>query len=359
MPHYVQLPSGHWRAIVQHDGQKRTATAPTKPEAQRLAAQMVLDMGGTVGRRGLTVGDLLATAVTERGPQWSPTYADDVDRVINRLPDAFTARAVRSVTPSTISGLYRQLAGDGWSPWRVRRAHEVLSAAWAEGLRLELVAGQPFQSVRKPAVKPRTMTVPTDDQVRQILATSGDSELLALRVAATLGIRRGEIVALQWDDVDVERATVVIRRSLAYTPKTAVFERDTKTGRRSHRVLALPLPVVAMLRRHRRHQAALALAAGIQPRWIFSYDAGHTPWRPDRLTHLFSQIRAELDMPGIRLHDLRHYVATTMLQDGEPLIDVANQLGHTTPATTSAVYAHMMPGRGRESVNRRDARLGG
>jgi integrase len=277
--------------------------------------------------------------------------------VIERLPETFLNRKASAVTPAIIGGLYRQLA-TAFSPHRLRRLHEILSAAYGRAVKLQLVAANPFANVDKPAAPRRRLHVPTHEQAAAILAAAGDDTgRLALRLAATLGIRRGEVVALQWADVDIDRAAVTIRRSLSYTPATGVIEGDTKTGEEGHRVLALDLPTTAALRRHKARQAELALASGVTPKWVISDTAGATPWRPDRLTHLFAKVRTAAGAEGVRLHDLRHYVATTMLEDGESPHDVANQLGHSSTATTLSVYAHFLPGRGRESVERRAARL--
>jgi integrase len=232
-----------------------------------------------------------------------------------------------------------------------------MSAAYARGVRLEIVAANPFAKVTKPSAPPRRLHVPSHKETALILAACTGQDRLALWLAATLGARRGEVVALQWIDVDIERASLTIRRSLSYTPAAGVVEGDTKTGEAGHRVLAIDLPTVAMLKRHKAEQSRHALAAGLSPRWILSDTAGATPWRPDRLTYLFGRVRKQAGVEGVRLHDLRHYVATTMLEDGEHVHDVAYQLGHSNTATTLAVYAHHTPGRGRESAERRAARL--
>jgi integrase len=349
--HLSQLPSGRWRVIVKHRGQRRTGSADTKHEARVLGAELLLELGGTISHRTATVAELLAVTANE---MWSPTYAAEVAGVLERMPNAFLARPARLVTPTIIRGLYRQL---DWTPHRLRRVHEIMSAAYARGVRSEIVAANPFAKVTKPSAPPRRLHVPSHKETALILAACTGQDRLALWLAATLGARRGEVVALQWIDVDIERASLTIRRSLSYTPAAGVVEGDTKTGEAGHRVLAIDLPTVAMLKRHKAEQSRHALAAGLSPRWILSDTAGATPWRPDRLTYLFGRVRKQAGVEGVRLHDLRHYVATTMLEDGEHVHDVAYQLGHSNTATTLAVYAHHTPGRGRESAERRAARL--
>lgn len=361
MPHIYQLPSKHWRVIAKHNRQTRTGTTRTKSEAQRLGAKLLLEIGGKTDGRIATVAELVADYIAERTGRWSATYNADVIAVMDRIPDAFGRRLVSTVTPTMISGLYRQLEFDGWTTHRLRRLHEILSAAWTDGMRRGTTSENPCRVVHKPKARRREIMIPTDDEVVALLvAPSHLVERAALRLAATLGGRRGEVVALQWRDVDLARETVVIRRSLSYTKAAGVTTGDTKTGEAGHRVLTLD-PVtagmLAELHAEQVRQGADKPGPAKSPLWVISDDAGWEPWRPDRLTHVFATARKAAGVNGVRLHDLRHYVATSMLQDGEAPIDVANQLGHSDTSTTLKVYAHFLPGRGRESARKRAARL--
>jgi integrase len=137
-----------------------------------------------------------------------------------------------------------------------------------------------------------------------------------------------------------------------------VVREKTKTGRKGDRRLDLDDDTLALLEAHRAEQAATAEARRLPaPVYVFSHDGGVSPWRPGYVGLAFRRARAGVPGANVRFHDLRHYVATTMLADGEPLIDVAAQLGHSTPATTARVYAHYLPGRGRESATKRAGRL--
>lgn len=355
--HLRQLDSGNWRVIAKHSGKQRTGTASTRVAAQILGARLLSDLGGGVSSTSATAGDLLATYVAMRRARWSPGYHADVVAVIERLPTSFLDRQAAAVRPSTLDDLYVQLERRGWTAHRLRRLHEILSAAWSEARRRDVLVGEPAADVPKPTARRHELAIPSDEQVAAILGVVDGLDRLALLLAATLGIRRGEIVALQWRDVDTAIGSVTIRRALRYAQISGVVEGDTKTGYSGHRVLALPPETTQLLAAWRARQSELAERAGVECRWVFSDDAGARPWRPDRLTHVFAKARKAAGVNGVRLHDLRHYVAVSMLQDGEPLSDVAGQLGHTSQQTTATVYAHFLPGRGRDSVNRRAARL--
>lgn len=353
-----QLDSGSWRVIVKHGGQQRSATAPTRNEAQRIGSALLITLGGGPHRIKAPVGEVLSNYVARRRRRWSPGYLADVCAVIDNIPTSFLDKPAGSIRPSTVDDLYDQLAARGWTAHRLRRLHEILSAAWAEARRVDMVVGAPTADVPKPQARRNDLTIPSDNDVAAMLAASSDTDRLAIRVAATLGIRRGEVVGLQWRDVALAAGNVTIRRALSYSPASGVVEGDTKTGYSGHRVLALDDTTLEAMRAHRATMMRLAEQEQVEARWVFSDDAGVTPWRPDRLTHVFARARKQAGVTGVRLHDLRHYVAVSMLQDGVPLHDVAGQLGHTSEQTTATVYAHYLPGRGRESVQRRGARLG-
>lgn len=358
--HLEQLPSGNWRAVVIHRRVRRSVTRRTKAEARVAGAQVLIEMGGSSSDEAVTVGELVVSHIADREKEWSPTYLDEMRRIERRLPAEFLDRPVGKVTVGICLGLQRQLAGEGWSAHRVNRARDLLSGAWGRALTLGWASTNPWRDAPPPKRAPRDVAPPAHDDVRRLLEAATGVEAVAFRLAAATGCRRSEVVAFQWVDVDLDQADVVVRRSLVYSPSSGVVERATKTGRRGHRVLALDEGTVTLLRAHRQRQVAQAVANGLPaPVWVVSHDAGVTPWRPDLLTHRFVRARAAVGLPeSVRLHDLRHYVATSMLEDGVPLIDVAAQLGHTSISTTERTYAHFMPGRGRESAEQRGRRLG-
>ena len=339
--HLQQLPSGRWRVIVQHAGRKRTGSAATRIEAQQVGAELLLELGGSTKISAMTVAELMA--------QWflqadlSATYEADARRVIERLPDEFSSRPIVEVTPSVIEGLYRQLARAGWSAHRVRRLHTVLSSAWTMARRYEWAIVNPFSAARAPTPPKRAIAPPTPAQVLELLDSAPERLALYLELSAVLGARRGEVVGLQWHDITGD--SISVRRSIAYSPTTGLVITDGKTGAKGHRVVAITNDLVEALRAHRVSQVEMALAAGLpSPVWVFSHDAGVTPWRPDYISREFRRHRRRAGLDhSFRLHDLRHFVATQLLAAGVPLKTVSERLGHRQLSTTSDRYGHWVP----------------
>jgi len=338
--HLQQLPSGKWRVIVQHAGRKRTGTALTRSGAQQVGAELLLEMGAQTVVKTMSVQELAANWLTSA--DISASYRVDARRVIDVMPDTFGQRAVVDVTPSIIEGLYRQLVRDGWTVNRVRRLHAVLSSAWTMARRYEWATVNPFTAAKRPSEPKRQMDPPTVDQVIRFLEAADGSFGLFIEIAAATGARRGEVCALKWDDIQPD--SIVIRRSITQVPGELIVT-DGKTGSKGHRVVAITDELIDALRAHRRHQIELALAAGLpKPVWLFSHDAGVTPWRPDYVSREFRRLRGRLGLPDhIRLHDLRHFVATQLLAAGIPLKTVSERLGHSQVALTSDRYGHYVP----------------
>lgn len=346
--HLQQLPSGKWRVIVQHAGRKRTGTALTRSGAQQVGAELLLEMGAQTVVKTMSVQELAANWLTSA--DISASYRVDAGRVIDAMPEAFGQRSVVDVTPSIIEGLYRQLARDGWTVNRVRRLHAVLSSAWTMARRYEWATVNPFTAAKRPSEPKRQVDPPDVEQVVRFLEAVDGSFGLFIEIAAATGARRGEVCALQWGDIQPD--SIVIRRSITQVPGELVIT-DGKTGSKGHRVVAITNELADTIKQHRRQQVELALAAGLSaPVWLFSHDAGVTPWRPDYVSREFRRLRDRLELPDhIRLHDLRHFVATQLLAAGIPLKTVSERLGHRQVSTTSDRYGHWVPAADRAAAD--------
>jgi integrase len=358
--HIRQQPSGKWRWIVQHRGDRRDGTSPTKGEATLDASRALLEIGATrQARVDMTVKDLLDVWQAERQRDWSPTYAADIAAVTAKLPATFLGRDIGEVRPQIVAGLLRELTKDGWSPHRVSRANVAVSQAFTLGVEHGWVETNPARDVRPPRARATEIEPPPETVVTELIAAMPKKIRLIVRLAALTGARLGELVALTWADVDGNVLTV--RRAVVYTPRSGTVIRDTtKSGRKGDRRLELDDDTVAMLAAHREELRVTAVKRLLpEPVYVFSH-YGIEPWRPGYVGLAFRRARAQVDGAAeVRFHDLRHYVATQMLADGEHPVAVAAQLGHSSTTTTMRVYAHYLPGQGGDSVRRRAARLKG
>ena len=350
-----KLPSGKYRAVVRRNGVKRNGKAhDTRREALADEAQIRLEMGSGPDEAEITVDALLKDQI-EQG-RYSVTTLDDLRRVHRKLPAPFLARTVRDVTPYVLDGLYRELKAEGWTAHRVRRVHEMVGAAYRQrAIPFRWASTNPARDVKPPSLPSHQIVPPTVAEVQRLLSAAPVGLNLFLRLAANTGARRGEVLALQWQDFDLETRRLVIRRSVSHTSASGLVVTDGKTGRKGHRSIGLGPSIVEMLEEYRREQAEVAAKNELPaPRWLFSHDGGVTPWRPDYVTLAFGRLRKTLGLDSVRLHDLRHFVATTMLSEGVPLATVSNRLGHARKSTTLDRYSHWMPQQDQDAADRLD-----
>jgi integrase len=350
--HLEKLPSGRWRAVVQHQGRKRSVTADTRGAAQQAGAAVLLSLGATP-RMSVTLVDLLAghLAQLDRAPGTVADYHYVLERLTTDAPD-FLAGPAEQRLPVHFEALYGTLAGLGWSGHRLGRLHDLFSTAYQRAARHGWVAANPLRDVRRPAIQRAKIDPPDRSTLAMLIAAAPPDFALFLRLAATTGARRGELVGLQWADVDFDLATLRIARSLRYSSATGQTVGEGKTGSKGHRTVSIPVTLVPLLSDALEHHRRLAGQHDLpEPVWVFSHDAGVTPWRTDYPSLKFRRLRESCGVTGVRLHDLRHFVATEMLAAGMSPVATAARLGHTTPAVTLRTYAHWIPAADRDAAD--------
>lgn len=198
------------------------------------------------------------------------------------------------------------------------------------------------------------------EEAGQFLQASRGHRLYALfAVGVALGMRRGELLALRWSDVDLDERLVHVRQNVQRLPEVGLVYGSPKTGR-SRRTIPLPGQSAKVLRAHRASQAAEMLAHGL--RWtatdlVFTSTVG-TVIEPRNLSRLFDQLIAAAGVRRIRFHDLRHTCASLLLAQGVPPRVVMDVLGHSQIAITMDLYSHVMPSALREAADAIDRALG-
>jgi integrase len=176
-------------------------------------------------------------------------------------------------------------------------------------------------------------------------------------VALTLGLRQSEALALQWKDIDLLNNTLALRRSIHRVRGSGLIDEEPKS-KRSHRTLALPLPLVAELHRHKADQLGERMPAGSE--WQDDLVLAQPNGRPiDKKTDYGDGTRL-LQAAGVRhvrLHDGRHTAATLLLSENVHPRVVMELLGHSQRRTTMDIYSHVMPALAREAADRMGALL--
>ena len=299
-------------------------------KAARDEAHVRSRRGEYVNRSTLTVADFLAEWVDAHAPAVKPKtlagYRHDIDHYIVPRIGRMRLQALR---PAVISKLYRDLAEHGGheggplSAWTVSHIHRTLRKALADAVHVEqLLATNPAERSKRPRDRGHEPTrVWTTGQLDAFLTAAQSHRLYAFyRLAAYTGARRGELLYLRWQAVDLDAAEITFGRSTAVVRGQRI-EGSTKGGR--SRVVSIDSETVTVLRKHQRGQDEERLAAGspwtdngglvFASRWS-------EPLYPDTVTALTSKLIRQHNksisapgeaLPHARLHDLRHLHATT------------------------------------------------
>lgn len=258
-----------------------------------------------------------------------------------------------NVGPTHLNAFYagllaggRRDGSGGLSPTTVRRIHATLHKALADAVRWGRLARNPADQADPPRASTAEMSIWSPEQLRSFLDSVRSDRLFgAWLMAATTGMRRGELLGLRWSDLDLEAGTLSVRqirtvaryKVLTLTPKT---DKGTRT-------IALDPQTVAALRAHRVAQMEERLLVG--PSYsnsadlVFTREDGH-PIHPERLSSWFMKLCRISGLPIIRLHDVRHSYVTALLAAGVPLKVVSQRIGHASPMVTMTIYQHVLPG---------------
>lgn len=349
----IRVPLGKDPATGRYRQLSRTVHGGARDANRAISELQVLQTGDERSALGRRFGQLLDAWLGEcERLELSPTtlrnYRSHVKRTIR---PALGAVPLDRLSARNLDILYGEMRQRGLTTKTIRNHHAVISAALHQGVRWGWIRQNVAEMARPPKVRERRVRPPSVEVIREVVARAEERDpRLApmLLLAAITGLRRGELCALRWSDLDLERHELSVARSVVVIDG-GLAEKSTKTDR--EREIALDPVAMALLQRHRAQVDEWARAACSEvgdDGFIFSpYVDGSRPFRPDNVTHFFIGVRDSLSLPGVRLHDLRHFMATQLIGAGMDVRTVAGRLGHSDASMTLRVYSHVLEERDR------------
>jgi integrase len=251
----------------------------------------------------------------------------------------------------------------GLSPQTVLHIHRTLSQALDHAVRVGVLIKNPARQVKPPRPASREIKILAKGEIGTLLdAAKGTSLYLPAVVAVTTGIRRGELLALRWSDIDLKAGILTVRQSLErFKGKDGKYEFNFKSPKTksSRRTITLPAVTIEALREHQVAQleGRLKLGLGRDPRGLIFARADGQPLDADALTKGFGRLVAAAKVTPITLHGLRHTHISHLLMDGLHVKVVSERAGHASVNITLGVYAAYIPSMQADAARRVDAWL--
>jgi integrase len=354
---------GRYTVHTANGPKQKCVYGKTREEVRRKLTKAIADRdGGLVfDAEDFTVSQYLVRWLADsvRDTVRTKTYERYESIVRVHLVPAIGALKLKALAPAHVRGLYREKLDGGLASRTVLHIHRTLSKALKQAANDGLIPRNPAGPVKPPRAHREEIRPLSRDQVRIFLDTVSGDRLEALYVlAVTAGLRQGELLALNWEDVDLEAGTLEVRRTLSETRGRRSFEAP-KSGR--GRSVRLSRRAVNALRAHRKAQLEERMTKvrlwedhGL----VFASEVGTTMSG----RNLYRALKIRLKRAGLpetlRFHDLRHTCATLLLRQSVPSKFVQEFLGHADISLTLNTYSHVLPEMGDAAADAMDAALG-
>jgi integrase len=338
----------------------RTIYGPLR-QAQAYLTRKLNERDLSRGVEGLQVGvdefldHWLKTAVKPKVR--GKTYRDYAAMLRRYIRPAIGAKILASLSPLEIQAAYQVMIDRKLSARTIRYAHAVLRAAIRQAIRWQLLLNDPTQGVELPREQCREMSVLTTEQARSFLRTALHSPQACLfALALTTGMRPSEYLALCWREIDWDRGTISVVRTLHKNDGHWSFA-DTKRVR-SRRVVKLQTWVIELFRKLKGStEESVSAGDSMFADLIFATARGEPINEEYMVKKHFKPLLREAGLPNIRLYDLRHTSATLALTVGVAPKVVSEQLGHASAAFTLDTYSHVLPHMQDEAAAKMEAAL--
>ena len=360
-----QRKDGRWVAVITTDeGKKKTIYRKTQKEALKelqLANQAKMQ-GTLITARDQKLSEFLTSWLTDTAQPLlrEKTYIRYGEIVRLHVVPILGKVTLQKLTPQHLQKLYKAKREEGYAPQTIRHIHRLLHRAFNDAVKWNLMSRNVCNLIEGPRVPKKEMQVLSHEQALRFLeAAKGDPLETLYILALSTGMRQGELLGLQWKDIQFENGTLQVKRKIArITNKGFVFSEPKTT--KSRRNITLTTLAIESLKQHRRHQHEQRLATG--PNWeeydlVFCNAVGRPIEVSNMTRRSFRPILAKAGLPIIRFHDLRHSCATLLLSLGIHPKIVQELLGHSQISITLDTYSHVLPSLQAEAAQRLDTLL--
>jgi integrase len=249
------------------------------------------------------------------------------------------------LTTNHLQALYNHLQETGRAPSTIQKAHRIISQCLDKAVETRLIGWNPAKSTERPSVQKETGKALAEKSMVKFLDKvykESDKWKAAFLTLLGTGLRIGELLALEWDDIDFEAETIRVNKTLSFTKAKGLVVNEPKTEASSS-LVPIPPSVLEALKKHRASQAAIILHMGEKyenRKLVFGTDVG-TYMYPRNFARKFYSLLDRAGIERVGVHTLRHTFATRLLEEGESLRVMQELLRHADIATTANIYSHV------------------
>jgi integrase len=359
-----QRADGLWVAqmVVRSTGKRRSFYGRTQKDVlQKLKAAQAEETSGTyIEPSKITVAEWLDTWLkTYKKHDLRQTTWDCYEMLVRRyIVPAIGSVRLQQLQPQMLQQLYNDVLAKGKSRRTAALIHTVIHAALDQAVQNQVVQRNAAEAAHPPRQeKQERRCLSSEETMRLIEAAKGERLYAAIVLALSTGLRRGELLALKWEDVDFENKLLYVRRNLVTIrnqegrTKTRNVEQSPKT-KTSNRILPLSDELIDLLKEHQRKQEEdkTTFGEGYQDNGFVFCTTKGTPISPRNFSRFVARIAEKAGLKGVSPHTLRHTFATRLAELGVYPTVVQKLLGHATVDVSMEVYSHVFPDVERDAI---------
>lgn len=365
--HVKEIRRGYYRIVVEAGkdpatGKRRRVVRyhkGRKSEAETILANLLvqLEQGTYVEASKITVAEWLKEWLEEyKKPTLRPkTYDLYTWTIKSYIIPAIGSTPLQKLQPHHLQRLYNSIREDGKSTRLVHLVHQLMHGALNQAVKNRLVQVNVAEATTRPKMQKKEVRALTPEEQDNFLRTLAGHQLgAAFMLALGTGLRRGELLGLHWEDVDLGEGVLHVRRNIVYVRGKGIVVQPPKTEK-GNRMVPIPKLVLKMLEGHRERLEKGGLYRSDGP--VFPSRTGGYIY-PDNFERTFRQLRRQAGLEGVNLHALRHTFATRLLELGEDLKVVQELLGHARIGITADIYTHVTERLKKRAVDKLDRILG-
>ena len=334
----------------------------TKKEAEQVLRKLIAEAekGYHVTNNKITILEWVQTWLDVYiEPNVSPTtlsrYQGMIKRYINPLLGSVQVQQLTTLAvQSWVNGLkVSPASGKEMSAATIKHAYHVLKGAMDKAVLAGIIPRSPCQGVMLPKGEKKAPVIYDEQQIHQLIQAAKGTEMeLPIDMELCLGLRRGELLGLEWGDIDWKKGQIhIIRTRVVVNGKSVVKDPKTATSKRT---IDVPTRLMEKLKKHQRTCQMNRLRMGedyTATDFIIVHPDGK-PIYPEYLSQMLTKLQKKYDLPQCRFHDLRHLCASIMLMQGVNVKVAQERLGHKDISTTLNIYSHVLPSSAREAAEK-------